>query len=180
MPAPGVVPELLPVTPDAVARAARLLRAGRLIGLPTETVYGLAGNALDDHAVAAIFAAKGRPNFNPLIIHVLDAEAARSLVEWDERADALARAFWPGPLTLVLPRRAGCPVSLLAGAGLATLAVRVPAHSVARAPLRECELPLAAPSANRSGWVSPTRAIDDADEFDSAVDLVPEGGADRK
>ncbi|MCO6418597.1 threonylcarbamoyl-AMP synthase [Siccirubricoccus sp. KC 17139] len=145
---------LLP--PEAVAEAAALLRAGELVAFPTETVYGLGGDARNGRAVAAIFAAKGRPHFNPLISHYPSAEAAFADVQPDDRARALAAAFWPGPLTLVLPRRPGAAIDLLAGAGLDTLAVRVPAHPLALALLRAAALPVAGPSANLSGQVSPT------------------------
>ncbi|WP_149535862.1 L-threonylcarbamoyladenylate synthase [Siccirubricoccus phaeus] len=145
---------LLP--PEAVAEAAALLRAGALVAFPTETVYGLGGDARNGRAVAAIFAAKGRPHFNPLICHYPSAAAAFADVRADDRAQALAAAFWPGPLTLVLPRRPGCAIDLLAGAGLDTLAVRVPAHPLALALLRAAALPVAGPSANLSGQVSPT------------------------
>ncbi|MGK7867363.1 L-threonylcarbamoyladenylate synthase [Falsiroseomonas sp. E2-1-a20] len=141
-----------------VAEAAALLRDGALVGFPTETVYGLGADARDGAAVAAVFTAKGRPHFNPLICHFASAEAAFAEVVADARAVALAARFWPGPLTLVLPRRATCRVDLLAGAGLDTLAVRVPAHPVALELLRLVDRPVAAPSANRSGQVSPTTA----------------------
>ena len=133
-----------------VARAAGLLRQGRLVAFPTETVYGLGADATSDDAVAAIYAAKGRPRFNPLIAHVATLEAARKLVRFDRRATALARAFWPGPLTLVLPRRKDCPVSWLASAGLPTLALRIPDHPMAIALLRATGRPVVAPSANRA------------------------------
>ena len=149
---------LLPATPGGIAEAASLLRAGHLVAFGTETVYGLGAEATHDQAVAAIFAAKGRPHFNPLICHYPDAEAVFAHVEPDARAQALAAAFWPGPLTLVLPRRVTCPVALLAGAGLDTLAVRIPAHPDALELLRQVARPIAAPSANRSGQVSPTTA----------------------
>lgn len=148
--------ELLSSDPSGIARAASLLRAGELVAFGTETVYGLGADATDARAVAAIFAAKGRPHFNPLICHYPDAGAAFAQVVDSPAARTLARAFWPGPLTLVLPRRAECEVALLAGAGLETLAVRVPAHAVALALLRAVGRPVAAPSANRSGQVSPT------------------------
>ena len=141
-----------------VAEAAALLRAGELVAFPTETVYGLGGDARNGAAVAAIFAAKGRPQFNPLICHFHEADAAFEEVRTDDRARELARRFWPGPLTLVLPRRPTCRVDLLAGAGLDTLAVRVPAHPLALDLLRLAGTPIAAPSANRSGGVSPTTA----------------------
>ncbi|MBN8531633.1 MAG: threonylcarbamoyl-AMP synthase, partial [Alphaproteobacteria bacterium] len=143
---------------ENIRDAAALLRMGKLVALPTETVYGLGGNALDDRAVAEIFAAKGRPDFNPLIVHCANLDMARALTQWGDLAERLANAFWPGPLTMVLPRAKDCPVSLLASAGLDTLAVRMPAHPVAQALLKEAGIPIAAPSANRSGRVSPTMA----------------------
>lgn len=148
------------LTPDfaGIARAAALLRAGELVGFGTETVYGLGGDATDARAVAAIFAAKGRPHFNPLIAHYPDAGAAFAHVRANDAALRLAKKFWPGPLTLVLARAENCPVALLASAGGDTLAVRVPAHPVALALLRAVGRPVAAPSANRSGQVSPTTA----------------------
>ena len=150
--------EILAADAAGIARAAELLRAGRLVAFGTETVYGLGADATDARAVASVFEAKGRPRFNPLICHYADADAAFAHVQANDAAQLLAERFWPGPLTLVLPRRAGCPVALLAGAGLDTLAVRVPAHPVARALLRATDRPVAAPSANRSGQVSPTTA----------------------
>jgi L-threonylcarbamoyladenylate synthase len=175
VPAPSV-PLILPANADSVARAAKLLRDGRLVGLPTETVYGLAGDATSDRTVAAIFAAKDRPEFNPLIVHVADVGAARRLVDFDSRAEALAARFWPGPLTLVLPRRAGCGISLLCSAGLDTLAVRLPAHPVAQAVIRAAGRPLAAPSANPSGRVSPTTAQHVAAGLGAKVALGIDGG----
>lgn len=139
-------------------RAARLLRAGELVAFPTETVYGLGADACNGRAVAAIYAAKGRPSFNPLIAHVADAEAAQKHVVWSDVAERLARAFWPGPLTLVLPLKPGHGVSGLTTAGLDTLAVRVPAHPTAQKLLRAFGGPVAAPSANPSGRISPTTA----------------------
>jgi L-threonylcarbamoyladenylate synthase len=139
------------LTQADIDRAAALLRAGELVAFPTETVYGLGGDATSDHAVAAIFAAKGRPQFNPLIVHLLNAEHAGTLVRVDERAALLMQRFWPGPLSLVLRRASNCNVSLLASAGLDTLALRVPAHPVAQEILRVVGRPIAAPSANRSG-----------------------------
>ncbi len=141
-----------------VEEAAKALRAGRLVAFPTETVYGLGADAANDAAVAAIFAAKRRPRFNPLIAHVADAGAAFSLGEFSDDARKLAERFWPGPLTLVAPRAPGCPVSLLASAGLETLAIRVPAHETARALLAAFGGPVVAPSANISGRLSPTEA----------------------
>ncbi|HJT07758.1 MAG TPA: L-threonylcarbamoyladenylate synthase, partial [Stellaceae bacterium] len=138
------------LTPAELDRAAALLRAGDLVAFPTETVYGLGGDATSDKAVAAIFQAKQRPSFNPLIIHVIDAAAAARLVRFDGRAEMLAARFWPGPLSLVLPRLADCRISLLASAGLDSLALRVPAHPLPRALIRAAGRPIAAPSANRS------------------------------
>ena len=146
------------LSPAEVGRAAALLREGALVAFPTETVYGLGADARNARAVAGIFEAKGRPHFNPLICHYPDAEAAFADVRADERSRAVAARFWPGPLTLVLPRRPECTVDLLAGAGLDTLAVRVPDHPLALALLRAAGRPVAAPSANRSGEVSPTTA----------------------
>ena len=150
--------ETLCPDPAGVARAAGLLRAGELVAFGTETVYGLGADATQGRAVAAIFAAKGRPHFNPLICHFASAEAAFAQVHASPIAERLAEHFWPGPLTLVLPRRPGSSIDLLAGAGLDSLAVRVPAHQAVLALLREANCPVAAPSANRSGGVSPTSA----------------------
>jgi L-threonylcarbamoyladenylate synthase len=148
------------LAPDAagIVRAAGLLRGGALVAFGTETVYGLGADATNANAVAAVFAAKGRPSFNPLICHSADAEAAFADVVPNDAARRLAETFWPGPLTLVLPRRENSDVALLTGAGLDSLAVRVPAHPVASALLRAAGRPVAAPSANRSGQVSPTTA----------------------
>ena len=167
------------LTPADLDRAAELLRAGRLVAFPTETVYGLGADATNELAVAAIFAAKARPRFNPLIIHVIDEAMARPLVVFDERAAMLAKHFWPGPLTLVLPRAPGCPVPLLASAGLDSLAVRVPAHPLPRALIRALGRPIAAPSANRSGRVSPTTAQHVLDELDGRIAAVLDGGPCR-
>lgn len=161
---------------ESIAEAAKVIQAGGLVGLPTETVYGLAANALDGKAVARIFEAKGRPSFNPLIIHVPDAQSAGELVERNAWAEAAAESFWPGPLTLILPRRAGCAVSDLAGAGLPTLAVRVPDHKVAQALLKACGVPLAAPSANVSGSLSPTTPLHVAESLGDQVDLILAAG----
>ena len=155
------------------------MRAGRLVAMPTETVYGLAGDAIDERAVAAIFAAKGRPHFNPLIVHYADAADARRDVVFNQTADALARRFWPGPLTLVLPRTPNSRVSLLASAGLDTVAVRVPAHDVARAVIAAAGHPLAAPSANASGAVSPTSAMHVAESLGGRISLILDGGPCR-
>ncbi len=171
-------PLIAPTTPDeaGIARAAKALKAGQLVAFPTETVYGLGGDATSDTAVAAIFKAKGRPRFNPLIVHVADKEAAETLVDFDECARKLAEAFWPGALTLVLPRRNDCPVSLLASAGLHSLALRVPAHGVALDLLAEFARPVAAPSANPSGTISPTTASHVAASLGDAVALILDGG----
>jgi L-threonylcarbamoyladenylate synthase len=168
---------IVPASPEAIARAAELLRAGKLVAFPTETVYGLGADATGDRAVARIFAAKGRPRFNPLIVHVSDLAAAEAIAKFDTRLRDLARRFWPGPLTLVLRRRETSGVSLLACAGLDTVAVRVPAHPVAQALLRAVGRPLAAPSANRSGRVSPTAAEHVAAELGRRVALILDGGA---
>lgn len=151
--------ETLQLAPESrgIETAAELLRAGQLVALPTETVYGLGGDATNGRAVAGIFAAKGRPSFNPLIVHVADVAAAQALAQWSETADALAEAFWPGPLTLVLPAREDAALSDLVRAGLPSVAIRVPAHPVAQALLRAARCPIAAPSANPSGQISPTR-----------------------
>lgn len=163
-------------TPDAtsIAEATALLRAGACIGLPTETVYGLAADACNDDAVAKVFAYKNRPDFNPLIVHVGSLEQAATLVDLPPIAHKLAEAFWPGPLTLVLDRTKDCPVSLLASAGLATLAIRMPAHRVARQLLQESDLCLAAPSANPSGRISPTTAHHVASQLN--LPMVLDGG----
>ncbi len=163
----------------SLAEAGRLLREGRLVAFPTETVYGLGADATCDRAVAAIFEAKGRPSFNPLIIHVAAAAEAEALVEIDDRARLLMARFWPGPLTLVLPRRADSPISLLASAGLDTLAVRMPDHPVALDLIRTAGRPLAAPSANRSGAVSPTLADHVVESLGARVALVLDGGPCR-
>lgn len=173
--APKTDARIVPAIPAAIADAARALRGGGLVAFPTETVYGLGGDATSDAAVARIFVAKGRPRFNPLIVHVPGLAEAEAIALFDERARQAARRFWPGPLTLVLPRRAG-GVSLLACAGLDTVAIRVPAHPVAQALLRATCRPLAAPSANRSGRVSPTEAAHVAAEFGDGVALVLDGG----
>ncbi len=163
--------------PAGIAAAAAVLRDGGLVALPTETVYGLAARADRAEAVAAIYRAKGRPDFNPLIVHVPSVAAAKTLAEFDHRADALAAAFWPGALTLVLPLRADARVASAVTAGLPTIALRCPAHSVMRAVLDASAVPLAAPSANRSGGVSPTRAEHVAASLGSAVPLILDGGA---
>jgi L-threonylcarbamoyladenylate synthase len=162
--------------PAAIAAAAELLRGGGLVAFPTETVYGLGANALDEAAVRRIFAAKGRPAYNPLIAHLPDAAAARALVaDWPEAAARLAAAFWPGPLTLVLRKTTAVPALLTAG--LDTVAVRVPAHPVARALLRAAAVPVAAPSANPFTRLSPTTAAHVAAGLGDRVDMILDGGA---
>ncbi len=163
-------------TAETVSEAARLLRDGGLVAFPTETVYGLGRDATNERAVAAIFEAKGRPQFNPLISHVLDATEAKRFVEWNDVAEKLAARFWPGPLTFVLPRSKDSPIALLASAGLDTVAIRAPAHPVAQALIRAAGRPLAAPSANRSGAVSPTRAQHVAESLGERVPLILDGG----
>ncbi len=170
---------ILKASPEAIHEAAQALRRGGLVAFPTETVYGLGADATSDAAVAAIFAAKNRPQFNPLIVHFADAERAAAAVAFDERARTMAQAFWPGPLTLVLPRRAANGISLLVSAGLDTVAVRVPSQPVARALLVEAGLPVAAPSANRSFSVSPTTASHVAADLDGRIDLILDDGPCR-
>lgn len=166
-------------TPDAIAEAAAILARGGLVAFPTETVYGLGADARNDRAVAAIFAAKSRPRFNPLIVHVRDLAAALRFVEMPAQARRLAEAFWPGALTLVLPRRADCQLSLLVSAGLDTVAIRVPDHPVAQAVLAASGAPIAAPSANASGEVSPTTAAHVQESLGEKVDLILDGGPTR-
>jgi L-threonylcarbamoyladenylate synthase len=172
-------PILVKPSDAALRRAAELLHAGRLVAFPTETVYGLGADATNDHAVARIFAAKKRPRFNPLIVHVRARAGAERLAAFDSRADVLAEAFCPGPLTLVLRRADGCAVSMLACAGLETVALRVPAEPVAHDLLEAFGGPIAAPSANPSGTVSPTTAEHVAAGLDSDVDLILDGGPCR-
>ncbi|HKV15416.1 MAG TPA: L-threonylcarbamoyladenylate synthase [Reyranella sp.] len=163
-------------TAGTIEEAAELLRNGGLVAFPTETVYGLGGDATSERAVAAIFEAKGRPRFNPLIAHVLGVADARHFVQWNDQAEKLAAKFWPGPLTFVLPRAERSAVALLATAGLDTVAIRAPSHPVAQALIRAAALPLAAPSANRSGAVSPTRAEHVAESLGERVPLILDGG----
>ncbi len=159
-----------------IGEAARALRAGKLVAFPTETVYGLGGDATNDRAVAAIFAAKGRPSFNPLIVHVSNVSAAAQHAELSAKAQAVAKRFWPGPLTLVLPRRRDCKISLLATAGLDSVALRVPAHNIAQTLLMMAGVPLAAPSANPSGRLSPTEADHVLADLGDKVEFVIDGG----
>jgi L-threonylcarbamoyladenylate synthase len=168
--------DIAPAGAAAIVRAAALLRAGRLVAFPTETVYGLGGDATNDPAVAAIFAAKARPRFNPLIVHVRDLAEAERLAVFNSPARRAAARFWPGPLTLVLPRQPSAGLSMLASAGLDTVAIRVPTHPVAQALLRETECPIAAPSANRSGRVSPTEAAHVAEDLGDEVALILDDG----
>jgi L-threonylcarbamoyladenylate synthase len=168
--------ELLQATPEGIARAAELLRGGALLAFGTETVYGLGGDATNASAVAAIFAAKERPLFNPLISHYPVAAKAFEDVEANAFARALAAAFWPGPLTMVLPRRPRCRVALITGAGLDTLAVRVPAHRDALMLLAAVDRPVAAPSANLSGQVSPTTAAHVLDGLRGRIAAVLDSG----
>ena len=163
----------------SIAEGARLLRAGALVAFPTETVYGLGGDATDGKAVARIFAAKGRPSFNPLIVHVAALDWVTSLAQPDSRFTALAKTFWPGPLTMILRQAAACAASELVSAGLDTIAVRMPDHAVAQALLRALDRPLAAPSANASGTISPTRAQHVADSLGDKVNLIIDGGPCR-
>ena len=160
----------------SIADAARIILSGGLVAMPTETVYGLAADASNGIAVARIFEAKGRPRFNPLIVHVADLDAARSLARFTDKAEKLAAAFWPGPLTLVLKRKVDAVISDLVTAGLPTIAIRIPGHPAAQALLKSCNKPLAAPSANRSGHVSPTTAEHVAADLDGRIDMILDGG----
>jgi len=170
-------PEILAADPAGVARAALLLAQGELVAFPTETVYGLGADASDDAAVAWIFAAKNRPRFNPLIVHVADMQMARDLADFSDAAQRLTDAFWPGPLTLVLPLKSGGAVSPLVSAGLTTIAIRVPAHPLAQALLREFGHPVAAPSANPSGKLSPTRPAHVIAGLGPQIAAILDGGA---
>jgi L-threonylcarbamoyladenylate synthase len=172
----GLKTQILPAGEPAVTAAARVLAAGGLVAFPTETVYGLGADATNAAAIAHLYQAKGRPAFNPLIAHVGDIEAARRIARFDAPAAALAKAFWPGPLTQVLPKTNDCPVADLATAGLETIAVRVPAHSIARDILRAFGGPVVAPSANLSGHVSPTTAAHVQSDLAGRIDLIVDGG----
>jgi L-threonylcarbamoyladenylate synthase len=162
---------------EAIKLAAQCLAAGGLVAFPTETVYGLGADATNGQAVAKLYAAKGRPSFNPLIVHVSDIAAARRQARFDADAERLAAAFWPGPLTLVLPKAADCPVADLATAGLESIAVRMPDHPVARDLIAALGKPVVAPSANRSGHLSPTTAAHVLADLRGRIDLVVDGGA---
>jgi len=168
---------VLPAGEAAVAAAARVLGEGGLVAFPTETVYGLGADATNAGAVARLYEAKGRPAFNPLIAHVGDLDAARRIGRFDAAALLLAEAFWPGPLTLVLPKSADCAVADLATAGLDTVAIRIPEHRIARDILRAFGRPVVAPSANLSGHVSPTLAAHVLGDLDGRIDLIVDGGA---
>jgi L-threonylcarbamoyladenylate synthase len=170
------VTEVVPADAQAIARAAAILAQGGLVAVPTETVYGLAARADSADAVAKIYAAKGRPDFNPLIVHVRDLDQASDIAEFDDRAKDLAERFWPGPLTLVLPLKDGAPIADAVTAGLPTIALRQPSHKVMRAVLDQTQFPLAAPSANRSEHVSPTRAEHVAESLLEACPLVLDAG----
>lgn len=173
---PPLETRCLPFGEQALALAVRTILAGEPVALPSETVYGLAADATNPRAVAAIYAAKGRPSFNPLIVHVADRAMAEAVADFSAEARRLADAFWPGPLTLVLPRRADGPVCDLATAGLPTVALRMPDHSAMRAVIAACERPLAAPSANRSGSISPTSAAHVLASLGGRIPLIVDGG----
>jgi L-threonylcarbamoyladenylate synthase len=172
----GLTTLIWPANAAAVAAAADCLASGGLVAFPTETVYGLGADATNPDAVARLYQAKGRPSFNPLIAHVGDLQAAQRIARFDATAIALAEAFWPGPLTLVLPKTKDCPVADLATAGLDTIAIRVPAHPVARAILHAFGGPIVAPSANLSGHVSPTTAAHVQSDLEGRIDLIVDGG----
>ncbi|WP_120500552.1 L-threonylcarbamoyladenylate synthase [Roseovarius sp. EL26] len=169
--------EILQADHGGYGRACAILVSGGLVSLPTETVYGLGGDARNDRAVARIFEAKGRPQFNPLIVHVPSAEVAKTYVEWSHEAEVLASAFWPGAMTLVLPIRSDAGISPLVSAGLSTLAIRVPAHPVAQELLEQFGGPVAAPSANPSGRISPTTAAHVLAGLNGRIEAVLDGGA---
>jgi L-threonylcarbamoyladenylate synthase len=168
---------VIPFSNDAIEEAVRLVLAGEPVAVPTETVYGLAADATNPEAVARIYNAKGRPSFNPLIVHVPDLAAAEAIGSFDEQARALAAKYWPGPLTLVVPLRKGAAVASLVTAGLPTIALRVPEHPAMQALLKAVGRPLAAPSANASGRISPTRAAHVLASLDGKIPLIIDGGA---
>ena len=170
-------PRILPYGEAALGEAAALIRARQCVAVPTETVYGLAADASDSEAVAGIYAAKGRPSFNPLIVHVADMAMAETIARFDDEARALAARFWPGPLTMVLPLAEGSPVASLVTAGLATVALRMPVHRAMQGLIRASGRPLAAPSANASGGISPTRAAHVAASLAGRIPLVIDDGA---
>lgn len=166
-------------TPENIAKAAQVLRDGGLVAFPTETVYGLGGDATQDSAVEKIYAAKGRPSFNPLIVHVGGVDWVADIAQPDARFDSLVRAFWPGPLTLVLNRHTQCAVSKIVSAGRDSIAVRMPDHPVAHDLLMATQRPLAAPSANRSGFMSPTEAAHVLTSLDALPEMIIDGGQCR-
>ena len=170
------VTETMGTDAHEITRAARILRDGGLVAVPTETVYGLAARADNDKAVSRIYRAKGRPDFNPLIVHVASLELARKLADFSDVAEKLAAEHWPGPLTLVLPRRQDAGLAEAVTAGLETVAIRMPSHAVMRALLEESGLPIAAPSANRSGFISPTSTAHVLASLDGRIDAVIDGG----
>ncbi len=170
---------IVPPEDVSLALAAKALHGGALVSFPTETVYGLGGDATNDRAVAAIYAAKGRPSFNPLIVHIPSLAAATALGVFNDNAVTLAQTFWPGPLTLVVKRQPMCPLSLLVSAGMDSVALRVPAHPVARALLTACGLPLAGPSANPSGRISPTTAEHVEEGLGDKLAMILDGGPCR-
>ena len=170
----------MPLSDEAIAEAARLLLAGQPVAVPTETVYGLAADATNAEAVARIYAAKGRPRFNPLIVHVPNLEAAERIGKFDGEARKLAQKYWPGPLTLVVPLVEGAAIPGIVTAGLQTIALRVPAHPAMQALLKACGRPLAAPSANASGLISPTRASHVMASLKGRIPLVIDGGATQR
>lgn len=167
---------IVQATADTIAQAAERLRGGGLVALPTETVYGLGADATNDRAVASIFEAKGRPTFNPVIVHVSNRAQAEQIVNFNVKARLLAELFWPGPLTMILPRRVDCNISLLCSAGLPTLAVRCPSHPVARQLIDALGRPIAAPSANASGSLSPTTPQHVAQSLGDKAGMILAGG----
>src|SRR5436190_4055359 len=171
---------VMPLSDEAIAEATRLVLAGEAVAVPTETVYGLAADATNAEAVARIYAAKGRPSFNPLIVHVPNLAAAERIGSFDNQARALAMDHWPGPLTLVVPLRQDAGIASIVTAGLATVALRVPAHPTMQALLKACDRPLAAPSANASGLISPTRASHVLGSLGGRIPLVIDGGATQR
>lgn len=168
--------QILDTSDDNIRLAAKQLAEGGLVAMPTETVYGLAADATNDHAVARIFEAKGRPSFNPVIVHVNDLTAAQDIVDIDDRAENLASVFWPGPLTMILPRKADAAISLLTSAGLPTQAIRIPVHPIARKLITALGRPIAAPSANASGSLSPTTPQHVAQSLGEKAGIILAGG----
>jgi L-threonylcarbamoyladenylate synthase len=171
------MPRPLPLSEESIDQAANALKSGELVAFPTETVYGLGADATDDDAVAKIFEAKNRPHFNPLIVHVPDIESAKHIVEFPPSTAAIAAQFWPGAISFILPRRADSGLSLLVSAGLPTVAVRVPVHRNAQKLLRTAGRPIAAPSANSSGRISPTTAQHVANDLGDRVSVILDGGS---